>query len=84
MSYQTIEEYFNQFSDDVEIIKVTFISDHLPDLSRFYKLKRLECNNNNLTHLPLLPSTLKILFCSNNKLTCLPLLPTTLKEFNCN
>ena len=41
MSYQTIEEYFNQFPDDVEVIQVTFISDHLPDLSRFYKLKTL-------------------------------------------
>ena len=40
MSYQTIEEYFNQFPDDVEEIDVEFISDHLPDLSRFYKLKR--------------------------------------------
>jgi len=37
MSYQSIEEYFNQFPDDVETIDVCFKTDHLPDLSRFYK-----------------------------------------------
>ena len=84
MSYQTIEEYFTQFPDDVEKISVDFKTDHLPDLSRFYKLKILWCSNNKLTCLPLLPSTLKILWCSDNKLTWLPLLPSTLKELWCS
>jgi len=83
MSYQNIEEYFTQFPDNVEKINVNFISNYLPDLSRFYKLKILECDTNQLTCLPLLPPTLKELYCYNNKLTWLPLLPPTLKYLNC-
>ena len=83
MSYKTIEEYFTQFPDDVETINVTFVSEHLPDLSRFYKLKNLSCYNNKLVCLPLLPSTLEILWCSNNKLTYLPELPSMLIRLEC-
>jgi hypothetical protein len=84
MSYQNIEEYFAQIPDDAVKINVKFISDHLPDLSRFYKLKILNCPCNQLTCLPLLPSTLTELICFGNKLTHLPLLPSTLKELWCN
>jgi Leucine-rich repeat (LRR) protein len=84
MSYQTIEEYFTKFPDDVKEINVKFISNHLPDLSRFYKLKTLYCYNNQLTSLPLIPSTLKILYCYNNQLTSLPLLPSTLEILWCS
>ncbi len=84
MSYQSIEEYFAKFPDDIEIINVYFDSYYLPDLSRFYKLKSLICNHNKLTYLPPLPSTLESLNCNHNKLTCLPLLPSTLEIFNCN
>ena len=84
MSYQTIEEYFTQFPDDVEKISVDFKTDHLPDLSRFYKLKILWCSNNKLTCLPLLPSTLKMLCCYNNQLTSLPSLPSTLEILWCS
>jgi hypothetical protein len=83
MSYQTIEEYFTQFPDDVEEINVKFNSKHLPDLLRFYKLKTLNCYNNQLTSLPPLPSTLKILRCHQNQLTYLPPLPSTLKMLWC-
>jgi hypothetical protein len=84
MSYKNIEEYFAQIPDDAVKINVKFISDHLPDLSRFYKLKILNCPCNQLTCLPLLPSTLTELICFGNKLTHLPLLPPTLKELWCN
>ncbi len=84
MNYQTIEEYFTQFPDDAEIISVNFNSGYLPDLSRFYKLKRLFCINNILTRLPPLPSTLEALNCNNNQLTSLPTLPSTLKVLLCN
>jgi hypothetical protein len=83
MSYQSIEEYFTQFPDDIEEINVNFISDHLPNLSRFYKLKILNCYNNQLTYLPPLPSTLKTLGCCNNQLTYLPHLPSTLEMLWC-
>lgn len=84
MNYQTIEEYFTQFTDDVEEIKVQFISNHLPDLSRFYKLKVLFCSNIQLTCLPPLPSTLERLNCSYNKLTHLPPLPSSLESLDCS
>jgi hypothetical protein len=84
MNYQTIEEYLTQFPDDVEEINVKFISDHLPDLSRFYKLKKLCCYYNQLTCLPPLSSNLKMLNCFNNQLKYLPLLPSTLKDLFCH
>ncbi len=83
MNYQTIEEYFTQFTDDVEEIKVQFISNHLPDLSRFYKLKVLFCSNIQLTCLPPLPSSLESLDCCYNKLAHLPPLPSTLINLVC-
>lgn len=55
----------------------------LPDLSRFHNLKRLYCENNRLTSLPILPQTLEILFCSNNLLTSLPILPEKLGILYC-
>ena len=43
----------------------------LTGVNYFYKLTTLNCNNNNLTSLPKLPSTLKELYCNNNKFTSL-------------
>ena len=75
---------FSKYADDVEEIN---ISDNgltsLPDLSRFKKLKRFYCSNNQLTHLPPLPSTLQILVCYNNQLTHLPPLSSTLQALYC-
>ena len=41
----------------------------LPDLSNYTNLKRLNCSNNQITHLDNLPPTLTLLYCSNNKIT---------------
>jgi hypothetical protein len=84
MCYKTIKRYFSKFPDDVEEIYVNFISDYLPDLSRFNKLKILYCSNNNLMYLPPLPSTLEVLECYDNYLKYLPPLPSTLKELYCS
>ena len=83
MSYQNIEEYFTQFPDDVETITIHCKTDHLPDLSRFCKLKKLKCCNNELTSLPPLPSTLIELCCFYNQITYLPPLPSTLEYLYC-
>ena len=40
----------------------------------------LNCSNNKLTSLPVLPKNLKELYCYNNKLTSLPVLPENLKD----
>jgi Leucine-rich repeat (LRR) protein len=76
--------YFHSLPDDIEVINITHINiDHLPDITRFKKLKELNCNNNKLVSLPVLPETLKILNCSNNKLTSLPCFPPNLKFLSC-
>ena len=48
------------------------------NLSRFTKLKRLDCFENELTTLPELPDSLKELSCCDNRITSLPKLPESL------
>ena len=84
MSFNSIEEYFAQFPDDIDKMNVSIQTHCLPDLSRFYKLTRLNCCNNQLTQLPSLPSTLIYLSCCYNELTQLPSLPSTLQYLDCN
>ena len=50
-----IEFYLNSLSTDIEEIDVSYKKiNYLPDLSKFTKLKRLNCNYNNLYFLPTL------------------------------
>jgi hypothetical protein len=84
MNFNSIEEYFAQFPDDIQEINVSIQTPYLPDLSRFYKLKDLVCSNNQLTQLPPLPPTLYYLNCKNNQLTQLPTLPSTLTILFCS
>ena len=49
----------------------------------FHNLNNLECNHNQLTSLPRLPSSLDTLDCSYNKLGSLPTLPPSLINLNC-
>jgi Leucine-rich repeat (LRR) protein len=84
MSFNSIEEYFAQFPDDIESIGVLIQTHYLPDLSRFYKLRELQCTDNQLTQLPTLPPTLKYLTCCHNELTQLPTLPPTLIMLYCS
>ena len=75
---------FSKYADDVEEIDISGQRlTSLPDLSRFKNLKRFNCSNNQLTHLPSLPSILQRLECSWNQLTHLPLLPSTLQILEC-
>jgi Leucine-rich repeat (LRR) protein len=79
-----IEEYLNSLPDDIEGINVSGKGlTYLPDLSRFKKLKRLFCHNNNLTRLPELTNNLNSLNCANNKLTVLPELNENLQILFC-
>lgn len=86
MYYKTIEEYVEQFSEDIQELiidtndyKIKF----LPDLSNFQKLIVLRCRNNNLISLPQLPYTLEELDIDNNQLTELPSLPISLNRLYC-
>jgi Leucine-rich repeat (LRR) protein len=83
MSFQ-IEEYLNGLPDDITSLKLSHKNlTYLPDLSRFYNLQELNCNNNELTELPPLNPSLKILHCSNNRLTRLPPLNANLEQLSC-
>ena len=84
MSFNSIEEYFAQIPDDIERINVRIQTHYLPDLSRFYKLRELQCTDNQLTQLPTLPPTLTMLLCCYNQLTQLPTLPFTLTYLYCS
>ena len=56
---------------------------NLTGVHYFSNLTYLHCNNNNLTSLPTLPSTLWELYCQNNYLTSLPTLPSSLRKLDC-
>src|SRR5438105_3790686 len=58
------------------------ISD-LTGIQYFDSLDTLDCNSNQLTFLPNLPSLLRELDCNYNLLTSLPPLPSTLGVINC-
>ena len=55
----------------------------LQGLEYFTKLVNFACEENNLTSLPSLPSTLKTLRCGKNKLTSLPSMPSGLTFLDC-
>lgn len=62
-----------------------FLDNCLPDLSRFYKLNKLECTNCNLKLLnDHLPDTIQYLNCYNNNLIELENLPESLLSLNCS
>ena len=68
--------YFRSLDEDTAKIDVSFKSlTYLPPLSKFKKLKTLNCSDNLLTELPDLPEALEVLYCNNNKLKSLPELP---------
>ena len=68
-----IETYLNSLSDDILTLDISYKGiTYLPDLTRFVKLEKLDCFNNQLTSLPTLPENLKVLFCDMNQLTLLP------------
>lgn len=74
-----IDEYINSLPHDTEYIYIGHLNlTHIPDLTRFTKLRELKCEHNNLIALPPLPQSLGKLFCYYNKITVLPPLPPNL------
>ena len=68
-------EYIHSLPSHVEVIDLASKGlTELPDLSRFYKLKTLNCSCNKLIYIPIIP-TLTRLYCSFNELTSIPVLP---------
>ena len=56
----------------------------LEGVEYFTSLSNLNCEENNLTSLPALPSALTVLVCSYNHLTSLPVLPLALELLDCH
>ena len=80
-----IEEYLDSLPNDIDIIDVSHKSlSYLPSLKRFYRLRYLDCSNNNLTSLPSLNNSLKSLYCQNNQLIILPELNNSLNTLCCS
>jgi hypothetical protein len=50
----------------------------LEGVQAFSPLLFLECSDNQLTYIPLLPPSLTVFYCSDNQLTSLPTLPASL------
>ncbi len=66
------------YNNTLDKYKYTKLPGRLPT-----RLKYLDCSNNLLEELPLLPDGLIVLKCYNNRLKCLPdKLPITIKEIN--
>jgi hypothetical protein len=79
-----IENYLNSLQSDIEIIDISRRNlNYIPDLSRFTKLKILNCENNKLRCLPKLPNSIQVLNCSLNYIEVLPELHNSLLELSC-
>lgn len=55
-----------------------------PQLHKFTNIIILNCANNNLKYIPVLPRTLQYFYCENNQLITLPILPSGLIKLHCN
>lgn len=81
---QTID-YINSLPTDIEELNIAFKNlSELPDLSKFTKLKKLNCSLNNINILNNLPIGLTELYCSDNNITELNNLPNTLIILDCS
>lgn len=85
MAVFNIENYLNSLPEDIEIIDVSerYLT-YIPLLQRFYNLKCLYCQNNQITSLPELNHSLQELDCSYNNLTTLPKLNDSLQVLQCS
>ena len=81
----------NQLNTESPVVTTTYSLDvegkgitNLFGIQFFTALVSLQCENNGLTSLPPLPSTLKELYCNSNQLTELPDLPNSLIILDCS
>ena len=84
MTTFNIDKYLNSLPEDIKKLDLSSKGlTYLPSLERFKNLEVLDCEENQLTSLPPLPSSLRILYCGNNRLTTLPPLPSYLQDLYC-
>ena len=57
---------------------------NIDGIQHFTSLQVLDCSDNNLTAIPMLPASLKKLLCSENQISSIQMLPFSLVELNCN
>jgi hypothetical protein len=83
MYKSSIESYFNSLSYDIEELLISIQIITSLDVSRFNKLKILDCSNNLISQISALPDTLEILLCNNCEIYSICNLPINLKILNC-
>jgi uncharacterized repeat protein (TIGR01451 family) len=74
----------NELVSDTTLDCSNIAISNIDGIQYFDSLKKLRCNLNNLSSLPVLPATLVHLNCSNNKLESLPALPSSLTYLDCS
>ncbi len=81
----------NQLNTESPVVTATYSLDvgghgitNLFGIQFFTSLVSLHCENNGLSTLPQLPSTLKELYCNSNQLTDLPVLTNSLTILDCS
>ena len=84
MTTFNMQEYLDTLLDDIIELDVSNKNlSELPDISRFTKLQKLSCYNNQITQLDNLPNSLEELYCDNNQITQLDNLPNSLQRLFC-
>ena len=79
-----MDEYLESLDDNITTIDLSCYNlSELPDLTRFNKLKKLDCRDNEITKLNNLPISLQILICGENAITNLDYLPLSLTKLYC-
>ena len=84
ISTEDVQSCLDGLSENALIIDISMCNlTSISNLARFTQLRHFNCNNNQLTSLPLLPDSLEWLCCNCNKLTSLPPLPFDLRYLDC-
>jgi hypothetical protein len=67
--------YVDYLPDNAHIIDLSGLGlTELPDMTRFYCVEKLYCDDNLITYIPYIP-TLEVLSCENNQISFIPSMP---------
>lgn len=87
---QSTKDYLDSLPDHYKTIHINKrgLTEIPENINRFKNLEVLNCSDNQLTKLPILPKTLRIIICNNNKLRYLATyknpLPDSLEVIDCS
>jgi hypothetical protein len=79
------KELLDKYSREIEVLDISNNNiKGILRLNKFYRLKELNCSNNQITRIKSFPSSLQYLNCYNNQITKIKNLPRWMKSFNCS